>query len=74
MTTPTTKPRSGMPSSYGIDIYGRKRIAAIATELVIARMAAGEVEESDEAVEAATLAALCEAREVYLAALDFVSK
>ena len=74
MTSKRPKTKAPLPSSHGIDQHGRERIAAIATEMVTARIARGEVELTDEAVDEATRQAVVDAREAYLAALDFISK
>jgi hypothetical protein len=51
----------------------RERIVAIASEIVASKMATGEIARTDEAIREAMPAAVKFAREVYDAAMEYVS-
>jgi hypothetical protein len=51
----------------------RERIVAIASEIVAGKMAKGEIARTDEAIREAMPAAVKLAREVYDAAMEYVS-
>lgn len=62
-----------MKMTTGEDILRRKRIVAIATQIVASQIEKGEIEATDEAIKKAMPEAIATAKAAYNAAVEFIS-